>query len=245
MKLAIAVVAIGASVARADPWPRAAIDRPLTLDRGLIEAEVSAGAARWRVLGLALHDDAIAIGARWGISDRWQLDLATAIDVAPDAQWTGLVRAAAARRVIEDSRLDLAATARLDGCAACGFSIFSTAALGAPLRWRASDRAYVHAGREILPVTLRPYVALDLSLRAGAGLQLTHTIAAELDAELARVTVIGQWRDDRWLANAPLRVSALASIAPRVDLGVSAGVDHAFDPRDGWRVLVTVAGRSR
>src|SRR5262249_49950749 len=157
-------------------WPRAAIDRPLTLDRDLIEADVSASAARWHVLGLVLDDDAMLVGARWGVNDRWELDAATAIDIAPDAKWTGLVRAIAAGRVMEDPRLEVAATARLDGCGACGLSIFSTAALGAPLRWRATDSVYLHAGRELLPMTIRPYLALDLSIRAGAGVQLTRTI---------------------------------------------------------------------
>jgi hypothetical protein len=34
-------------------------------------------------------------------------------------------------------------------------------------------------------------------------------------------------------------------VAPRIDVGVAVGADRAFDPRDGWRVLITVAGRSR
>jgi len=40
-------------------------------------------------------------------------------------------------------------------------------------------------------------------------------------------------------------VSAIASVAPRVDVAIAIGADRAFDPASGWRALVTIAGRSR
>jgi hypothetical protein len=246
--IAIAVVILlGSARARADEdeWPRAVIDRPLTLQHGLIEANIDGGLTRRRVLGVRLGEDDLVIGVRWGVTETVELDAATSIVSAPEAGWSGLIRASIAWRRIHTDDLDVVPTARLDGCGSCGFSVVSTAALGAPLRWRATRSIYVHAGRELLPVTIRPYLALDLSLRTGAGVQLTPWLAAEVDAELARVTVVGQWRDDRWLAHAPVSVSVLASIQPRVDLGLTIGADRAFDPADGWRAFVTVAGRSR
>jgi len=72
--------------------------------------------------------------------------------------------------------------------------IFSTASLGAPLRWRASPRSYLQAGRDLLPSTIRPYLALDLSVRGGAGAQVTPWLAAESNAEFARVTLAASAR---------------------------------------------------
>jgi hypothetical protein len=245
--VALAVmISVATAHAEPDAWPRAAIDRPLTLDRGLLEANVTADAGRRRVLGLHLNDDALVLGVRWGTGERLELDAATAVTVvSPDTEWSGLIRAGAVWRLVRTDRLDLAPSARLDGCGACGFSIVSTASLGAPLRWRATPLVYLHAGRDLLPSTIRPYLALDLSLRAGAGAQVTRWLAIELDAELARVTVIGQLRDDRWLAHAPVLVSAIASVAPRIDVGVAVAVDRSLEPAAGWRALVTVAARSR
>jgi hypothetical protein len=244
---AVFVVAALAGAAHADEnaWPRAAIDRPLTLDRGLVEADLDATAAQWRVLGLRLDDSLLVLGARWGAGERLELDGATSFGVTPDAEWSGLVRVGAAWRAVQSPALDVAAAARLDGCGACGFSIFSTASLGAPLRWRLSSRFYLHAGRELLPWTIRPYLALDLSIRTGGGVQLTRWLAAEIDAEVARVTLVGQTRDDRWLAHAPVALSALASVAPRVDVGVSVATTQTFTPQNGWSVVILVAGRNR
>jgi hypothetical protein len=244
--LIILGLALVAAPVRADDWPRAAIDRPLTLDRGLVEADVAAHFARRRVLGLRLDDGELLVGVRWGAGERIELDAATSVvSDATGRAWSGLVRARVAWRRVRTARLDVAPTARLDGCAACGFSIFTTAAIGAPLRWRSSARTYLHAGRELLPWTIRPYLALDLSVRAGAGAQLTPWLAAEIDAELARVTLVGQARDDRWLAHAPVQVSAIASVAPRVDISLALADDRAFDPAAGWRAMLTIAGRNR
>lgn len=223
-------------------WPRAAIDRPLVLAHGLAEASLVDDFAARRVLGVALDDDQLIAGVRWGAGERVELDAAAGVTI--DGARPDLLRVAIAWRA-RAGDLDVAPTARLDGCVGCGFSILRTAAIGAPLRWRVADRVYLHAGRELLPMQIRPFVALDLSARAGAGVQLTDMLAAEVDAELARVTIAGQQRDDRWLAHAPVVVSALASIAPRLDLGIAIGADEASAPRDGWRASVMIAGRTR
>lgn len=228
----------------ADDLPAAVVERPATLPGGMIALSADAGYEHARVLDVIVqHDAGLVLAAQWGVTDRWELALATPIVVQPDARWSREGVARVTYRAWSRASLELAPLATVPLSAHSGADINSTIVLGANVRWRAQDRMLIVLGRQLIPIAIRPAAALDLGLDGGIVLQLGDRWAALAQLAVGELTLVGQI--DRSVApwhHLMSSAGALYATAHQLDVAVELHGD-ALHPRDRLGVAVTVTRR--
>lgn len=246
---ALAVFALALAVTRvawSDPYPASLIDRPLTLPEGTFEVSGGVSHDERRALGIEiLSAETLHLGVRWGVSRRWEVGLATGFRVSPDASWTRELAFAAAWRARSGGRLELAPSLAMPFSVHTGYDVVSVVEIGAGLRLRLGDRWFATAGRRLLRLDARPAIAAGLVLDAGAGIQLTPTLAFIAETQLAELTLVGQIDRTRTaLDGLPLALRGLWAALPRVDAVVEVRAGDVTGPAGAFSVLVAIDVRN-
>ena len=203
-----------------------------------------------RALGIeVLSAERLDLGVRYGLSGRFEGRIATAFQVRPDAGWSKEVALGGALRVFpwcaRPTRLVVAPSFALPLSVHTGYDVVSVLELGADARVRLADRLFVIGGRRLLPVDLRPAVALSLELNAGVGVQATTALGVVVETQLMHAKLIGQAGTRTSVADrAPLSLGALYATG-RLDVTLSAAVRDAFHSGDGYSVALGLRMRNR
>lgn len=238
------LIAFAAAPAAADEYPTALIDRPQLLPRGLVEIGAAVGHSTERALGIEiLSAETAEVGARVGISDRWELAAASSVWIHPDPRWERAVSLAAGYHAFAGERIDLAPRLELPLSFHHGYDLVDTAWLGLGLKARLSGRFFAIAGRRLLPIDIRPAFALHVAADGGVGYQATSALALLAETQLATLTMVGPidrstTAADRW----PLALTALWA-TPAIDTAVELRTGDAFAPGNDFSILLSMGVR--
>ncbi|HET9989731.1 MAG TPA: hypothetical protein VFQ65_14465 [Kofleriaceae bacterium] len=196
------------------------------------------------VLGISvLSATSLGVEVQRGMTERLELAVATGFALHPDPGWSRDGAVALAYRAWTGGALDVAPTLTVPLTARDGVDITSTIVLGAGLRWHASRCILVTFGQRLVPLPIRPAVALDLGADATVVVQLAERVAVVGEAVLGEVTVVGQ--TDRGVApwhHLPSLARLIYASPYAIDVALEVHGD-ARDPRNDAGVAVLVTRR--
>ncbi|HEY8145463.1 MAG TPA: hypothetical protein VIG06_22425 [Kofleriaceae bacterium] len=241
--VAACLIALSAGAAHAQDYPVALIERPQVLPAGLVEIDGRLDHQQRRALGVeTLSAEDLELAGSVGLGGRWQIGAATSVRLHPDSSWSRTAGVGAAWSALRRPRFDLAPSAWLPLSFHTGYDLVSTLDLGLGLRWRLGDRVFVTAGRELMPIDLRPAVAWNAALDGGVGVQVTKALAVVARARLVEVTLVGQIDRDETPVDRLPAVLALLWATERIDTTLELATDAA-NPQDELRVALRVGVR--
>jgi len=210
-----------------DVYPRAFIDRPLTLPKGLMQIE--AGISNYSAADFTL----LGFQGDYGITDQLSFGVSTALFLSPSAEWIDAFTLRALYSVHEGDRsrtaLGLQAPVSFDD-----FGGYRTYVFEAPTRWQLSDRAFVQSGHGLISLTRDPYIS-QWNLNLLAGYQPSQALTVMLDLGIVSVNSDG---DTASLGDLGFTLRALYAATNKIDLSV--GVQSAGDSSI---LLLSVAAR--
>ncbi|HEU4728295.1 MAG TPA: hypothetical protein VFT22_10410 [Kofleriaceae bacterium] len=244
LALALMTVVGRVATAHADDLPSELVARPATLPRALVALTLAGGYDSAHVLGISvLSATTLGVLVQRGMTSRLELSLETSFGVQPDAGWTRDGSFAMAYRAWQRDAVELVPAVMVPLSFRSGADITSTIVLGAGLRWRAGSRILVVVGQRLLPLPLRPAVALDLGADVAVTAQLAERWATIAQVVLGEVTVVGQ--TDRGVApwhHLASLVRLVYATPHAIDIALEVHGD-ARDPRNEAGVVVSVTRR--
>ena len=249
MLVAVAVALGGVGAARADDgveaYPRAAIDRPRVLPRGMMEARLDLAlvARQVTVVGDAVVSTAIepVVGVRYGALPAVDAEVSYAFSLK-DLEPRGVLRAGVRYRLRERGRVRLAARV------ATGYHVldeaFGGVGLGVDLQWRlAKVVAITTPGDQLVlgfadgmePVALRLPIGVSVQAAPAVALFAQTVVAVIAVAPAEASEVIGRDRT-------PLVIGGAWSRGA-IELGLACDVDDVGRVADRYALRATVALR--
>jgi hypothetical protein len=243
-RLAIALFLGQMATARAEDLPPELVARPATLPHGVVALTIAGGYDSAHVLGIpVLSATTLGVLLQRGMTSRLELSLGTGLAVHPDAGWTRDGSFALAYRAWQRDSVELAPALTVPLSFRSGADITSTIVLGAGLRWHMTPCVLVTVGQRLLPLPIRPAVAVDLGVDAAVTVQLAQRWAVVAQAVLGEVTVVGQ--TDRGVA--PWHhLASLARIVYAAQHAIDVMLEvhgDARDPRNQAGVAIAVTRR--
>ena len=228
--MTLLVLCCTAGFSRADDLPASIVARQPTLPRGMIALTLAAGYESAHVLGIRVRSaTALGLVVQRGMTSRLELSLASSIALHPDPGWSRDGWVASAYHAWQGERVELAPTLMVPVSAHSGVDLTSTIALGLGLRWHITPCVLVTLGRRLLPLPIRPALAIDLGADAAIAVQLAPRVAVVGQALLGEVTLVGQ--TDRGVA--PWHhLAAAVQIVYATEYALDVGLELHGDARD-------------
>ncbi len=248
MRLRILIVAVLVALvpgrARAD-LPAAVVERSATLPAGMVELHGTIDHEGRSVLGIeTLSAEDLDLAVRWGVAERLELGLDTALRVHPDTHWIREATFALAWKIVHEPRLELAPTARLPLFADHGYDIGTHLDLGLGLRFRFGERWLLVLGRRLTTIDFRPAVAWHVALDGEIGYQITPTLELAAGTQLGVLTVAGPIdRSSAPWSALPMTIGAVWAVRPGLDATAVFGTTAVQHAADGFLVALGIAVR--
>lgn len=232
------------SLVRADDLPTELTARPATLPHEMIAMSATTGYDSAHVLGVSTESaTTLVLGVQRGMTSRLELAVATGVAVYPDPGWSEEAAVGLTYRAWARGSLELAPSVAVPLLFDRGPDLTSTIAFGAGLRWHASSRVLVTFGRRLVPVPVRPAVALDLAADAAVIAQLTDQLAIGGELGFGEATLVGQI--DRGMApwhHLPATARVIYATPSSLDIAFEIHGD-ARDPRDRYGAALAITRR--
>jgi hypothetical protein len=199
------------AAARADDLPSEVVARPATLPHGVIAITLAGGYETAHVLGIpVVSATTLGVVVQRGMSSRLEMSLGTGLAVHPDPGWMRDGLFAVAYRAWQRDTVEVVPALSAPLSFHSGVDLTSTIVIGAGVRWHVTSYVLLTFGQRLLPLPIRPAVAVDLGADAAVVIQLRPRWALVAQAVLGEVTVAGQ--TDRgvapWHHLAPARLAA-------------------------------------
>lgn len=233
-----------ASVVHADDLPTELTARPATLPRHMIAMSATTGYDSAHVLGVStLSATTLVLGVPRGMTSRLELALATGIAIWPDPAWTQESAFGLTYHAWSRGSLELAPSVAVPLLFDRGPDLTSTIAFGAGLRWHATPSVLFTFGRRLVPVPIRPAVALDVAADAAVVGQLTQQLAIGGELGLGEATLVGQ--TDRGVApwhHLPASVRLVYATLSSLDVALEIHGDLR-DPRNRYGAALAITRR--
>jgi len=237
-------VCIATGTARAEDLPPELVARPPTLPGGMTALSLGVGYDLAHVLGITVRSaTGLTLEIQRGLTSRLELDVASGVMVHPDPGWTRDGVVTLAYTAWRGADLELAPSLAVPLTARSGVDLTSTLVLGAGLRWHVSPCVMLTLGQRLIPLPVRPAVALDIAADATVTAQLAERWAIVGGAVLGEVTIVGQ--TDRGVApwhHVPSFARLVYASENALDVALELHGD-ARDPRNEAGIALTVARR--
>ena len=210
-------------------YPLVYIERPLTLPALMAETSLSAG--YWWVSepedeepGTAEAEDfaRAGAGARFGITDWWQVSASTYYWLEPDDQWSQLVNLASRARVLDTELLDMApgADAQLlfDGNRSTEpvAAVFVDAHTRIRFCHRLLRRSALYLGDDLVSFGIGDFRRASIDLNAIWALQMRDHVALRFSWQIFHARLYGETQESH--GPSPQEMNLLVSPASWIDI---------------------------
>ena len=204
-------------------YPLSLADRPLVLPHLMLEG--TTGVAYDKIApGFNLTN--IALRAGFGIADRVQIDVASAILVDPDSEWSKSLTGRVAFLAYDSKELDIAPSIQVPFDFHDGADLIWEIGIGAETRYRFNQMFYVFGLRDLLFFVNEPLSATEKQWQAGlngtfgVGVVPIQQLSLELQASFFQLKLAGDAiRNQAIFAdNVPVAAKALVSVTRWFDV---------------------------
>lgn len=223
-----------AAAAATGMWPQEIINRPLTLNKGMIRAQADLAILNVVILTESAVGIGLGVGAGYGVSDKLEVGGSYAISLK-EFEAKGPLSAYGAFRLM-DGKMKAAAGASITYDLA-GESL--GLGLGLAFQYNLNEKMALFTPGNQLAIGLDPETTAGLNLPVGFGFQATPNIFAAVQTNIGSIGIEPSGSAFLFADFIPLTVGAFYSPSNKMDIGASISTIDLPEIADFWAVLLT------
>lgn len=226
-------------------YPTDVSQRPLVLPKGMTQANLIIGHARFKVVDTSVTATSLALGATYGVADKIEASISLGMGLDPEVKFRKALGLQAGYLVKDTAKLDVAAQLTTVLSFEEGADVFSGFTLGGYTRYSLNEKMYVTGGNGLLDITTAPGMAGNLHLNAGFGYQASPKLNIELGTNLLNLGLFGDGKAATTsIADAiTVNLRALFVVSDKIDAGLWLALPDVKNAADSMVILVGGAYR--